>query len=315
MLSHWRNGVRLRRRFARKRLSLNPVAWTRWAGLVWRVLKQMGRDDATHLAAGVAYYAMFSLFPLLLGLLAISGSVLASEGMEGEFVGFVTGKLPGSGELVADNVSQVIQFRGIFGAVAILGLLWSSSAVFGGISRAVNRAWGIRQDRPFYVGKVLHIGMALTVGVLFLLSTVATSVIEVFSNQTRDLSVLGQDILPDLGLANLALRAVPWVITFLIFLLVYRFVPNTKTYWRHIWPGALTAAVLFEVAKSLFVWYLDNLAIYNQVYGSLTSVMMLLLWIYLSALILILGAEISSEYGRVRMGTARGDTLEREANG
>jgi len=285
------------------------------ADLVWRVFEGMRNHDATHLAAGLAYYAMFSLFPLLLGLLAISGSVLASEGIEGDFIGFVTANLPGSRDLVEDNVSQLIQFRGVLGAVAVLGLLWSASAVFGGISRAVNRAWGIRRDRPFYIAKILHIGMALTVGLLFLLSTAATSVIEVFSNQTRDLSVLGQDVMPDLGLANLALRAVPWVITFLIFLLVYRFVPNTKTYWRYIWPGALTAAVLFEVAKSLFVWYLDNLAIYSQVYGSLTSVMMLLLWIYVSALILILGAEISSEFVRSRTGEARGTPLERGIKG
>ena len=144
------------------------------------------------------------------------------------------------------------------------------------------------------------------------MSTAATSVIEVYANQTRDLGVLGQDIMLDLGLGNLALRAVPWGITFLIFLMVYRFVPNTKTYWRYVWPGALVAAVLFEVAKSLFVWYLDNLAIYNQVYGSLTSVIVLLLWIYVSSLILILGAELSSEYGRLRMGAARGMALERD---
>lgn len=286
-----------------------------WVNLMWRVFKWMRHDDATHLAAGVAYYAMFSLFPLLLGLLAISGSVLASEGIERGFIDFVTANLPGSRDLVAENVSQVIQFRGIFGAVAILGLLWSASAVFGAISRSVDRAWGVRQDRPFYIAKILHIGMALTVGVLFLLSTAATSVIEVFSNRTRDLAILGQDIFPDLGLANLALRAVPWVITFLIFLFLYRFVPNTKTYWRYIWPGAITAAGLFEVAKSLFVWYLDNLAIYSQVYGSLTSVIMLLLWIYVSALILILGAEISSEYSNLRMGVTRHDHLERAANG
>jgi len=109
--------------------------------------------------------------------------------------------------------------------------------------------------------------------------------------------------------ANVALRALPWGLDLILFLLIYRYVPNCKTYWRYIWPGALVAAVLFEVAKGLFIWYLDNLASYRQVYGPLTSVMILLLWTYLSSLILILGAEISSEYGRMRRGLERGTLI------
>jgi membrane protein len=83
-------------------------------------------------------------------------------------------------------------------------------------------------------------------------------------------------------------------------LFIYRFVPNRKTYWRHVWLGAVIAAILFEVAKSLFVWYLARFTNYNQVYGSLASVIILLLWLYLSSLVLILGAEIGSEYQRLR---------------
>ena len=155
--------------------------------------------------------------------------------------------------------------------------------------------------------------MACVVGIIFLISTSATSVIEVLSDPSRDLGIPGQDFLPELGLAlslaNVALRALPWGLDLILFLLLYRYVPNCETYWRYIWPGALVAAVLFEVAKGLFIWYLDNLASYRQVYGPLTSVMILLLWTYLSSLILILGAEISSEYGRMRRGLERGTLI------
>lgn len=277
--------------------------------LTWRVLKEMGDDDATHLAAGVAYYAIFSIFPLLLGLLAISGQVLASEAIGQSFLRYVTANLPGSEDLVAKNISQVVQFRGVLGIGAIIGLLWSASAVFGAISRSVNRAWDVPRDRPFYIAKPLHLGMAFVVGVIFLMSTTATSVIEVLSDPSRDLGIPGQGFFLGLGVAHVALRALPWGLNFLFFLLIYRFVPNCKTYWRYVWPGALLAAVLFETAKGLFIWYLDNLASYEQVYGSLTSVMVLLFWIYLSALILILGAEVSSEYGRVRAGVQRGTLI------
>ena len=261
----------------------------------------MGTDDATHLAAGVAYYTVFSLFPLLLGLLFIVGLVVTSEGVQQDFVGFVTDNLPGSEQFVEDTLDGVIRFRGVLGVGAIVGLLWSASAVFGAISRAVNRAWDVHQDRPFYIAKPRQIGMALIVGVLFLISTSATSAIELLTDP--DSGIPGQQVF-----LGLAFRAVSWLIILSIFLLMYRFMPNCKTYWRYIWPGAVVAAVLLETGKSLFLWYLNNLASYNQ-FGTLASVMILLLWIYMSSLIVILGAEISSEYGRMQRGVERGVLL------
>ena len=287
-------------------ITSGPLGRNRFITLAWRVVQEMRDDDATHLAAGVAYYAMFSLFPLLLGFLAVAGLVLESGEVEQKFLDFVTKNLPGSEQIVKENVGQVVRLRGLVGIAALIGLIWSASAVFGAINRAVNRAWNIRKDPPFYIAKPRQMAMAVGVGILFLLSTSATSAIQVFTDPDRELGFPGHGILLELGLGHVALRIVPWAMTLLIFLLVYRFLPNCKTYWRYIWPGAVIAAVLFEVAKSLFVWYLNNIAIYDRVYGSLTSVMALLFWIYISALVLILGAEISSEYGRMRLEEGRG---------
>jgi membrane protein len=101
-------------------------------------------------------------------------------------------------------------------------------------------------------------------------------------------------------------RLLAFLPSFAIFLILYKFIPNTKTYWRYVWPGALLAAVLFEISKSLFILYLDRFATYELVYGSIGSVIALLFWIYVAAFILILGAEFSAEYGRMRMGVAKG---------
>ena len=281
----------------------------KYSVLTGRVFKELGDDDATHLAAGVAYYAMFALFPLILAVLAIAGTLLDSSGQQENFVNFVTDNLPGSKGFVEDNLREVIKFRSVLGLGAVVGLLWSASAGMGAVARGVNRAWDVHRNRPFYVAKPLQIMMALAVGVLFLLSTLLTSAIELITDPRRDWGLPGQDFLLDLGIASLALRVAPFLINMVIFLLLYYFAPNCKTYWRYVWPGALIAAILFEVAKGIFIWYLDNLATYDQVYGSVTSVMSLLLWMWVSALILIMGAEISSEYGRMKEGVDRGQLI------
>ena len=115
----------------------------------------------------------------------------------------------------------------------------------------------------------------------------------------QDLGLPGQYIFLELGLGQLALRALPWVISLSIFTLIYKLVPRCPTHWRSTWPGALTATVLFELGKDLFTWYLANIAAYAQVYGSLASVMIFLFWIYISSLILILGAQICHETARM----------------
>jgi membrane protein len=271
----------------------SPVSQQRPVILAWRVIQEMAKDDATLLAAGIAYYFFFSLFPLLLGLLAITGMVFKSEALQQDFLDFITKNLPGAAGFVERNVKDIVRFRGVLGVGAIVGLFWSASAVFGAISKAVNRAWNIQQDRPFYVAKPRHLGMALVVLVLFLISTVITTVIRALAHQ--ELVLPGLAAFLELSVGQLSLRTVSWIITFGIFLLIYRFVPNCKTYWRYVWPGAVIAAVLFELGKSGFIWYLEKFANYTQVYGSLTSIIVLLLWAYISSLILILGAQVSSE--------------------
>ena len=83
------------------------------------------------------------------------------------------------------------------------------------------------------------------------------------------------------------LKAVPWAITLAVFLLLYRFVLNCKTYWRYVWTGAVVATILFEASKGIFMWYLVNVANYELIYGSVASMMVLMSWAYVSAFILI----------------------------
>ncbi len=296
-----------RRRFRRigRRVSAVPVV-----RLAIRTVRETGADDATHMAAGVSFYAILSLFPMTLGLASVMGLVLPPGNTENQIVGFFRDYLPGVGDVLAANVQAGRTVQGFTGVVSLLGLLWTASAVFGAVARSVNRAWDIHRDRPFWLAKLRQIGMALSVGVMFLLSIGATTALEVVGR--IDLSDAGSlSILQSQGMAIVA-RSLPFGFTFTIFLLIYKFVPNTTTRWRYIWPGVILAAASFEISKTLFVFYMNNFADYARVYGSLGSVVALMVWIYLSTLILIVGAEFASEYERVRTGVARGQLIRRE---
>jgi membrane protein len=201
--------------------------------------------------------------------------VLKSESTQQEFLNFVADNLPGSADFVGENLNRVISARGALGLGAALGLLWSASAVFGAVALVVNRAFDIHRDRPFYIAKPQQLGMALGVGILFVLSLAASSAIQLLSQS--DLGLPGQAILK-LGVVSVLLRIIPWAISFSIFLVLYKFLPNGKTYWRYVWPGAVAAGLLFELSKSLFVWYVGTFGNYAAVYGPLTAVIVLMFW-------------------------------------
>ncbi len=258
--------------------------------LMVRTVKQLGQDNASDMAGSIAYYGILSIFPLLLGVISILGFFLPSETVQRQVFQFIAANLPVSVDLVEQNISHIIRLRGTVGIASLLGLIWSGSAIFGAIGRVMNRAWGIQKQRLFYIRKLRDTTLVLTTSILFFLSLGFTS----FS------AIIPLIELPIMEtIAVLVSRLLGFLIIFIVFSLTYMFMPNIKTPWRHIWPWALFAAILFETVKSLFIYYLANFASYELVYGSLASVIVLLVWVYLSAYILIIGAEFSSEYSRM----------------
>ena len=276
--------------------------------LVTRVIVELGDDDATHMAASVSYYAVLSLFPLTMGMIAVIGLVADSPERQEQVIEFVADFLPGSEEFVRDSVEGVVRLRGVLGIGSIFGLMWAASAVFGSITRAVNRAWDIRENPPFYKNKPRQLIMAVGVAGLFGLSVAVTSFLQwatTIEISDRTLSeILGG------GVVTVVFKLPAFFISLCIFLAIYKLIPNTKTYWRFIWVGAVVAAVLFEGGKNIFLWYLENFASYDQLYGNITSVIILMVWTYFSAFILIFGAELASEYGRMKMGLKRGQLIQ-----
>ena len=135
----------------REAMGRSPLLRNRPLVLAGRVGREMAAGDASLNAAGVAYFAIFSLFPLMLGVLSILGMVLASEELQRRFITFATSNLPGSAQFVESNLEEIIRFRGALGVGAILGSLWLGTAVFAAISRAPRRCGGDRANAESYL--------------------------------------------------------------------------------------------------------------------------------------------------------------------
>jgi membrane protein len=267
------------------------------AKVIAGTIKESGSHDVGQRAAGVAYYSIISIFPLLLGLIAVFGFFLPSVNLQNSLLNFVGNNIPGATDILKDNIGGIIRLRGVMSILSVVVLFWGASALFGSISLAINRAWNINNNRHFFIRKTSEIGMVFGTGILFLLS-LGTSTFFTFMGNALNLP----------GRSTTVIQAGAELIAFLlmlaIFLLLYKFVPNTKTRWRDIWPGALLAAVFFEIARALFIFYLQHFANYRVIYGTISSFIILLVWIYYSAFILILGAEFTFQYSLMHTAAA-----------
>ena len=237
------------------------------------------------MAASIAYFSFFSLFPLLLGVIAGASAFLDSDEVRARLYRLLAEALPVSSAFVRDNVEALTRLRGAAGAASVAGLLWSASKMFGAVSRGINHALGLHSTHPFFLSPLRYFLMAITVsGLLFVAMTVPT-ILEFLSQ--LDLGRLANNLL---GFAGGHVTSYAFVLGILC--LLYRFVPYEKPSWRHVVPGALFAALLLELGKTGFVFYIDNVAHLEAVYGSVSSIIVLLLWLYFAARVLLLGSEL-----------------------
>jgi len=258
------------------------MTWVKFSGAL---LRKIGDDNISNMAASISYFAFLSLFPLLLSLLAVFSLFLPPETIRDELISFFGQYLPGSLTLLQGSADDILRFRGVLGLIGLLGLIWSATGVFSAVTHAINKAWEIPYRHPFYIKKPRELGMLAGTGILFLFS-VGTSAL---------LTHLGQIQLPFQGLlVSLLAGGLALIFSLVVFMLIHKFSPIIWLSWGLIWPGAVLSTCFFEAAKILFMFYINKFAHYNVVYGSIASVIICLVWIYYSAFILLLGAEFSS---------------------
>jgi len=249
-------------------------------------LKNQGKDAA----ASIAYYTLLSLFPLILGLVSIGGFFLKSEVIQLRVNELIVEVLPVSAEFVTRNIEALVRIRGAAGITSAIVLLWSASKMVGALSRAINRALGMQRNYAIYLSSLRYFALTLVVAVLALLTLAVAPAAELLSE--LQLELLGKRW--NRVLDVIANRTVGLLVTGMLVGAVYTLMPYQRLLWRELIPGLLVSAFLIELGKSLFVWHVETAANYSAVYGSVSSIIVLLIWLYFSARVVLFGAEVIS---------------------
>ena len=262
------------------------------AAVLLRAIKKSNEDHAKDMAASIAFFSFFSIFPLLVGVVAGASLFLERSEIQARLDRMLSDEFPGSADFLRSNIEALIELRGAAGIASVVGLLWSASKMFGALSRGINLALGIPKDHPFYLSRLRYFAMTIAVSLLLFCAVAVSMTVDVATQ--IDLSRFGVDTATYEWLGG---HAASFVFVLSVMLVLYSIVPYRRPPWRELLPGAVAAAALFEIGKALFVIYLENARSLQAVYGSLTSVIVLLLWLYFSARVLLFGAELIAVRG------------------
>jgi membrane protein len=273
--------------------SANHFSGTR-LDILKNALETFSETRASQAAASLSYYAFFSLFPLLLVLIAGGSYFLNGQQVYQNVTQLVQKAIPVSTQLINENLRQVLDVRGTVGIIGLLTLLWSASGVFTNLAYNINLAWPGAPRRNFLEKRLVGLGMIAGLSGLLILSLTLNWITELipFLNAEGASS-------SSLGLWKLISSLGSWLTIFLLFLALYRWVPTTDIEWSAAFWGALIASFAWKVATTGFSWYLrSGLGRYQLVYGSLGAIVALLFLIFVVSMVTLFGAHLSAAIDR-----------------
>lgn len=264
-----------------------------WKDILWRTYEEFNKDRIMSVAAGVTYYALLALFPAIAALVSIYG-LFADPGTIQDHLNTLAGILPGGAlDIIREQVIRIAsQGSGTLGFGFIFGLglsLWSANAGMKAIFDALNIVYGEEEKRSFIKLNMLSLFFTLSAIAFILVALVGIIVLPIVLNFIGLGS--GTEWLVSLARWPILLIGVVFGLS-----LIYRFGPSRdKAEWRWVTPGGIVAAILWLAVSMLFSWYVANFGSYNETYGSLGAVIGFMTWIWLSTIVVLLGAEINAE--------------------
>jgi membrane protein len=255
--------------------------------------KGFQKDEVTTRAAAMTYFGIFSLFPLLLVLMAMAGFALQSnEAAREQIMSLIVGLLPEGQQELRKVIQSVIEAKGTASLVGLLSLLWAALGWFQVIDDNINVIWGISTDRSFIKSKLFALAMVVAIGGVAGLSFLATAAINLLEQFTQAIP----------GSAALW-QALVSVVSFLaiasVLFVLYRYTPRRRVYFADIWPAALLTAAVWEITRRLLALYLERTDMISG-YGPIGAAMALLFWLYVVGIIILGGAELAYAIAKER---------------
>jgi len=269
-------------------------------GILKETFSDFMEDRALRLSAAMAYYAVFSLGPLLFLVIGVAGLLLGEERVHKEVSEQLQSLLGGQSAGMLDSMMTARRTGGstLATVIGIVGLLLGASGVFGQLQDSLNTIWEVK-PKPgggiwgFLRNRFLSMGMVLGIGFLLLISMVLTTVVNAASGQISNLIGMSEAVAQ--GLNMVAAFAVITV----LFAAIFKFLPDVKIKWSDVWVGAVGTALLFTAGKFVLGWYLGRESTTSG-YGAAGAFIVILLYIYYSSVILFFGAEFTQVYARYR---------------
>ena len=258
-------------------------------GLLWQALRKFNDDNGFFLSSGIAFNILVNLIPFILLLLALVGTYLYNDQVVlNHILAYLRNVAPTLDPKIIGNLMDLTESRQIVGILGFVGLLWFSTWVFGSLRIALNIVFRVEKNRGMLRGIGIDLLMILLVGILLLVSMILSSVVTFLqSYQGRIPVAIGPMI------QWILKYLLPFFLTFCMFFLIYKIIPTKRVHFKSALQAALFTGLLWELAKHFFGWYVVHLAGYSIFYGSLSALVIFVLWVYYSSTILVVGGEFA----------------------
>ena len=268
---------------------------------MWDILKNAIRNyqfnGNTNQAAAISLYAILSFIPLFILTILIVNAIFGSHpNIQKELIETIRGFHPYFSEDLLTQLGKIEQKKRVLGWVGMISLIWFSAMIFGAIETAMNIIFRSRDSRNYVVSKLLAIAMIPMGWAIGVVSVGITYIATILAKQPL-LSANGFFIFPLIHGAMFRF-VLPYILTVAFFTVVYKVIPTGKVSWNNAITGAVIFSALMEMAKHLFTWYVANFTRYDVIFGSLETVVILVIWVFYIALILLFCAELIASYQR-----------------
>ncbi len=263
--------------------------------------KNFQKQGAARGAAGMAYYTLLSFFPLLIVLVTIGSYFVNGEEASSKVAQLIISAIPVSQQFVELNIQRILILRNSVGVASLIVFIWSGSNAFSMMVHHITNAWPETERRTFFQKRLFGLAMVIAIILLLFILMLSSTLLNILIKYKN--TVPGLDLLFNTWLWNFGAKVLYWAVPFLFFYSLYRIIPMGRVPVRAAGFSAFGITLIWRFASTVFQWYLGSgFARYEVIFGSLSAVVVLLFWIYISAMILFFGAHLcAASSGKVTL--------------